>query len=563
MSGLVWTLGFILFLGLRMAGAVELSGSIRYTDGTPVWGARVTIASELDSRQVVTVLTDAAGAYRARLTPDPPTAVASPAAALPGGPELYPNYPNPFNPETQIPFRLARPARVQLTILNSAGQPVRHLVDGFRDAGMHLARWDATSNDGVGVGAGTYFYRLETDGLVRSGKMLLLDGHHGSRHSGASPAITTAARRTAVGFAVRVLGYGFDDVHRTGITASDMPFELEVERVVTALGVDGHQHLDGVYRDDGVLVQDYLTAAGTAMSIMDPARVGVSIIMPPPISADPEQRGTYDYTSLTEVAELLPERFAVAGGGGILNPMIHAASLSGELSDETRDLFRARADSLVAAGVAAFGEMTALHLSFFEGHPFIGMPPNHQLFKDLADVSARTGVPIDLHMEAVAADKPLRADFGEPNPDTLSANTDQLEDLLRHNRNARIVWAHIGWDNTGDMKISLLRDLLEAHDNLYLALKLLEQAGLQVSASRPVDDSGILRDEWLTLISDYPDRFLLGADEFFGIPGLTTERPPSTMATWSFLEQLPEDLARRLSWENARAVYRLSPATMP
>ena len=84
-----------------------------------------------------------------------------------------------------------------------------------------------------------------------------------------------------------------------------------------------------------------------------------------------------------------------------------------------------------------------------------------------------------------------------------------------------------------------------------------------MSASRPVDDSGILRDEWLTLISDYPDRFLLGADEFFGIPGLTTERPPSTMATWSFLEQLPEDLARRLSWENARAVYRLSPATMP
>ena len=556
----LWVACAVLLCGGRAAAGVELAGALRYPDGEPVWGARVTVASAEDPQAAVTVLTDEEGAFRVELNPDPPTAVAvlTPAAE-PDRPALFANYPNPFNPETLIPYRLAEGSWVRLDVYNSAGQLVRRLVDGFRAAGVHRVHWNATDERGAGVGAGAYFYRLQADGLVGTGKMLLVDGNHRTvpTHEIGMTAAGVAARPLASSYTVDAVGYGFADVHRVGVTEADMPLSIGVERVATPLGVDGHQHLDGVYTDRGSQVVDYLSAAQTAISIMDPSRVGVSIIMPPPISADPEQRGTYDYTALTGVVEEYPQRFAVAGGGGILSPMLHAAALSGELSEETRQLFRERAEAIAAAGVAAFGEMTALHLSFFSGHPFIGIPPDNQLFKDLADVAAQEGLPIDLHMEAVLADMPRPDGFGDPNPETLTANITPLEDLLRHNRDARIIWAHVGWDNTGDMTLGLLRDLLEAHDNLYMGIKLLSQVGVQVAANRPVDGAGRVRADWLALIGDYPDRFVLGADEFFGIPGLTTERPPSTAATWAFLDQLPEDLARRLAWENAEAVYRL------
>lgn len=559
-SGVPWILSAVLLMGLRAATGVELTGVVQYADGEPAWGARIVIASELDPGAMVRVLTDEDGAFRAELSPNVPTAVGSPAPAVePSRPELYASFPNPFNPETLIPYRLARPSWVHLTVYNSAGQPVRRLVDGFQAAGVHRARWDATDDTGSGVGAGVYFYRFAADGLADTGKMVLLDGAHRASRGGTGRVGSVAARPAASGYAISVLGYGFADVHHTGVTEADLPLHIQVERAISPIGIDGHQHLDGAYPDGGRLVEDYQSAAETALSVMDPARVWLSIIMPPPISADPDQHGTYEYTALTGVSSWNPERFALAGGGGILSPMLHAAALTGELTEDTRALFIARADSIAADGVAAFGEMTALHMSFFSGHPFIAIPPDNQLFKDLADVAAREDLPIDLHMEAVLADM-LRPDgFGFPNPDTLSANIGALENLLRHNRDARIIWAHVGWDNTGDMKIGLLRDLLDDHDNLYMALKLLGAIGVQFSANRPVDEAGVVRQEWLDLIADFPDRFVMGADEFFGIPGVTVERPPSTAATWAFLDQLPEDLARRLAWENAASIYRLGP----
>ena len=105
-------------------------------------------------------------------------------------------------------------------------------------------------------------------------------------------------------------------------------------------------------------------------------------------------------------------------------------------------------------------------------------------------------------------------------------------------------------------RVGLLRRLLESHPNLYLSLKLLERAGLQVAENRPVEN-GVIRSEWVDLIGDFPNQFVMGADEFFGIPGLTPERPPSMKATWSLINQLPEDLARRVACENASMIYRL------
>ena len=78
---------------------------------------------------------------------------------------LLPNYPNPFNPETWIPYRLAEDAFVTLTIYDQSGQIVRTLEVGHRVAAFYESRskaihWDGRNEIGEGVGSGVYFYHL-------------------------------------------------------------------------------------------------------------------------------------------------------------------------------------------------------------------------------------------------------------------------------------------------------------------------------------------------------------------------------------------------------------------
>ncbi len=93
---------------------------------------------------------------------------------LPDKFELAQNYPNPFNPTTTIRFDLPKKSNVKLTIFNVLGQKVSTLFDGEQPAGEYRATWDGTSQSGVKVSSGTYFYRLEADGFVSTKKMLLL-----------------------------------------------------------------------------------------------------------------------------------------------------------------------------------------------------------------------------------------------------------------------------------------------------------------------------------------------------------------------------------------------------
>ena len=78
---------------------------------------------------------------------------------------LLPNYPNPFNPETWIPYRLAEDAFVTLTIYDVSGQVVRTLDVGHRVAAFYESRskaiyWDGRNEFGEGVASGVYFYHL-------------------------------------------------------------------------------------------------------------------------------------------------------------------------------------------------------------------------------------------------------------------------------------------------------------------------------------------------------------------------------------------------------------------
>ncbi len=97
---------------------------------------------------------------------------------LPEQTVLLPNFPNPFNPETWIPYELAKPTEVTITIYASNGQSVRTLALGHQPAGMYQNRsraayWDGRNAFGEPVASGVYFYTLTADDFSATGKMLI------------------------------------------------------------------------------------------------------------------------------------------------------------------------------------------------------------------------------------------------------------------------------------------------------------------------------------------------------------------------------------------------------
>ena len=100
------------------------------------------------------------------------------ASLLPDQSALLPNYPNPFNPETWIPYRLAVPAEVTLTIYDMNGGTVRRLELGHQPAGIYQSRnralyWDGRNGRGESVASGLYFYTLRTGEFTATRKMLI------------------------------------------------------------------------------------------------------------------------------------------------------------------------------------------------------------------------------------------------------------------------------------------------------------------------------------------------------------------------------------------------------
>ncbi len=95
-------------------------------------------------------------------------------AETPADVVLYPNYPNPFNPETNIRFSLPQEADVSLVIYNISGQRVRTLIDGRVRAGLYLAQWDGTDDTGARISSGIYFCKLSAPGFARTNSMILI-----------------------------------------------------------------------------------------------------------------------------------------------------------------------------------------------------------------------------------------------------------------------------------------------------------------------------------------------------------------------------------------------------
>ncbi len=93
--------------------------------------------------------------------------------------KLLPNYPNPFNPETWIPYQLSEDAEITIRIYTAAGEVIRTVFSGHRELGYYLnrdraAHWDGRNDVGETVANGVYIYELTTPSFKKTRKMVIL-----------------------------------------------------------------------------------------------------------------------------------------------------------------------------------------------------------------------------------------------------------------------------------------------------------------------------------------------------------------------------------------------------
>jgi hypothetical protein len=92
------------------------------------------------------------------------------AGFLPRDFRVLPNYPNPFNPETVIPFEMPRGGRVHIAVYDAVGRERAVLMDGILTAGYHDVHWNAEPERASGI----YLVRLESGGLAVTRKVVLM-----------------------------------------------------------------------------------------------------------------------------------------------------------------------------------------------------------------------------------------------------------------------------------------------------------------------------------------------------------------------------------------------------
>ena len=82
---------------------------------------------------------------------------------------LYPNYPNPFNPSTTLEYTIPQAGNISLIVYNLLGEEVTRLVDEIQQADKYNIIWEASN-----FSSGIYFYQLQAGKFVQTNKMLLL-----------------------------------------------------------------------------------------------------------------------------------------------------------------------------------------------------------------------------------------------------------------------------------------------------------------------------------------------------------------------------------------------------
>ena len=384
--------------------------------------------------------------------------------------------------------------------------------------------------------------------------------------------------------------------------------------------IDVHVHLIG----GAGAKSDFAGAVRAAVSAMDHAGISKAVVMPPPMVAG--QRQIFDWPEFRSAIGAYPGRFAFLGGGGSLNAIIQSNARSSSIDDGTRAEFARIAGEIAAAGAAGFGEIALHHISLTDAHPYESVPADHPLLLLLADIAARDDRVIDVHFDAAPRDMPFPPRFqSRLNPPTLAANLAAFERLLDHSK-AKIVWAHAGSDPLGNLTPALAREMLQKHPNLYMSLRMPARTGpvADPPGGGPMGGAGPMRGtigaagkfgggpgfpgkepggampaegmrggpmmmpgagaagrappnlamdlqgnanpEWVELVRAFPDRFVMGGDQFFANPSLSGAGPGLMFAQMAplqrqrarqFLQSLPSDVARKVASENAIRLYKL------
>jgi predicted TIM-barrel fold metal-dependent hydrolase len=314
--------------------------------------------------------------------------------------------------------------------------------------------------------------------------------------------------------------------------------------------IDTHVHLES----RGGLIK-FPEAARNAVETMAQKGISYSILMPPPMLHS--VRSPYDIDLLLPLVKEHSNRFGVMGGGLVLNGILHSKPAE-KITATDRAEFRAKAEQLLAKGAIGFGEITIVHFSLSMmggGHPYEEIPADHPLLILLADIAAENDVPIDVHLDVSPEDRPLPAGLPSTNPALLKENLAAFERLLTHNTKAKIVWSHAGSDPGMMRTPALMRRLLAKHPNLYMSLRAARPDPNPATAWRQL---GVLKEGWLALIRDFPDRFILGSDQFH--PASEDDRRTPSLGL-DFLQKmvnnLPPDLAPKVAYENAKRIYKL------
>lgn len=327
--------------------------------------------------------------------------------------------------------------------------------------------------------------------------------------------------------------------------------------------VDTHAHLNVVAAPGEICdTAQYADVIATALSYMNQYNIRTTMVMsqPMPDYALDSPNPCKVYDALAQTIRDYDNRFVFLGGGSTLNPMLQTYADPDSVTPQLFQQFEATAMDILRAGAVGFGELTAEHFSLRDGHPYEAAPPDHPFLLALADIAGKYNVPIDLHMEALPHSIPtpkwlldLNIMKNSTNPGWLNKNIAKLETLLRHNRRARIVWVHVGWDNSSYRLAGEMHRLLAEHPNLFMSIKQRTREGQRLF-NRILDRDGVLKPKWHKLFREFPDRFLIGQDQHYP----NNIQPEAMDWMQSLLDQLEPRLKKRIASRNAVKLYNLS-----
>jgi hypothetical protein len=104
----------------------------------------------------------------------PPVSVETEDPLIPDEFIVHQNFPNPFNPETEIRFALTKDSHVAINVYNTLGQQIGTLIDTQYAAGFHNVRWDGKDRNGNPVSSGIYLYQIQAGEFSQVRKMSLI-----------------------------------------------------------------------------------------------------------------------------------------------------------------------------------------------------------------------------------------------------------------------------------------------------------------------------------------------------------------------------------------------------